>query len=224
MNNKWQDQTIGQTVARLPAAAELFKANRIDFCCGGDRLLGAVLREQNIPDEAIYPRLDELAENLRQTADQKNFTTMATDELTNYIEASHHAYMHEALPQISEILAVVLKAHGRSHPDLFKLHGLYGQLRTDLEQHLIKEETLLFPMLDEADPADSAAIAALTLEIKNEHEAAGKLLKAMRLIAADYIAPPDACPTYQRLLDGLAEMEGDLFQHIHLENNILFNK
>lgn len=224
MNNNWSEQTIGQTVARLPAAAELFKANRIDFCCGGDRLLGTVLREQNIPEETIYPRLDELAENLRQTADQKNFTTMAADELTNYIEASHHAYMHEALPQIGEIMAVVLKAHGRSHPDLFKLHGLYGQLRTELEQHLIKEETLLFPMLDEADPADSAAIADLISELRQEHEAAGKVLKAMRLIAADYVAPPDACPTYQRLLDGLAEMESDLFQHIHLENNILFNK
>ena len=32
MNNTWNNQAIGAIVTHLPAAAELFKASRIDFC------------------------------------------------------------------------------------------------------------------------------------------------------------------------------------------------
>ena len=35
--------------------------------------------------------------------------------------------------------------------------------------------------------------------------------------------PPDwACNTYRAMLDALAHLEGDLHQHVHKENNILF--
>jgi len=34
--------------------------------------------------------------------------------------------------------------------------------------------------------------------------------------------PPHACDTYRALYAGLQELERDLHQHIHLENNILF--
>ena len=218
--NNWQEQSIGSIVTKLPAAADLFKARGVDFCCGGHRLLGLVLREQNLDETEIAAKLDEIETAARQTAGRNDFTTMQPSELTSYIEARHHTYLNEALPQLGEILGVVLKAHGRNHPELFKLYGLYGQLRTDLEQHLIKEETLLFPLLDDGQAADSEAIR-LADEIKNEHEGAGQLLKAMRHLTNDYTVPDDACTTFVRLYNGLVEMESDIFQHIHLENNIL---
>lgn len=33
-----------------------------------------------------------------------------------------------------------------------------------------------------------------------------------------------ACNTYRAMLDGLRQLEGDLHQHIHKENNVLFPK
>jgi regulator of cell morphogenesis and NO signaling len=122
-----------------------------------------------------------------------------------------------ALPQISELFGSVLKAHGRNHPELFKVHGLFGALRTDLEQHLIKEETTLFPALSEGNHG----VSDLAREIKDEHENAGKILKELRGITNNYTVPPDGCPTFKRLYRSLEEMESDLFLHIHLENNIL---
>ena len=44
----------------------------------------------------------------------------------------------------------------------------------------------------------------------------------MRTITGNYEPPADACNTYRALFDGLKELEADLHQHIHLENNILF--
>jgi regulator of cell morphogenesis and NO signaling len=56
----------------------------------------------------------------------------------------------------------------------------------------------------------------------HEHDNAGSALEAMRASTGDYTLPADACNTYRALFTGLQEMEADLHQHIHLENNILF--
>ncbi len=55
-----------------------------------------------------------------------------------------------------------------------------------------------------------------------EHEAAGEALETLRKTAGDYQLPDDACISYQALYQALEIFEGDLHQHIHLENNILF--
>ncbi len=221
MKNNWNQQPIGSIVARIPTAAAYFRTNKIDFCCGGHRPLGEVLAELGLDDQSIGNALDELEAAAQLTAGQTDFTAMDAADLADYIEVKHHSYLKQALPELSEIMTVVLKAHGAHHPDLFKLHGLYSQLRADLEQHLVKEEVMLFPLIEADNAADQAEQDDLTRQIKAEHEAAGALLKTMRRLANDYVAPQDACPTYRRLLAGLVELEGDLFQHIHLENNIL---
>lgn len=55
-----------------------------------------------------------------------------------------------------------------------------------------------------------------------EHDTAGDLLRRMREASADYAVPGDACISYRTLYQALEELERDLHQHIHLENNILF--
>lgn len=218
MKTNWIENTVGEVVAHLPQAAELFQARRIDFCCGGHRRLGDVLREQGIDAGEIEAALDQLFALQQQLITSTDFLHMTTDDLTNYIEERHHAYLREALPHIGEVFTTVLKAHGARHPVLFELHGLFGKLRTDLEQHLIKEEVSLFPELGQRHEAGVADLAAV---IVAEHEAAGVVLKRMRALSDDYRAPQDVCGTYRYLYEKLAELEGDLFQHIHLENNIL---
>ena len=55
-----------------------------------------------------------------------------------------------------------------------------------------------------------------------EHDAAGYILGRMREASSDYAVPADGCISYRTLYSALAELEVDLHQHIHLENNILF--
>ena len=61
-------------------------------------------------------------------------------------------------------------------------------------------------------------------ETENEHDSAGDILKELRKITHDYSVPKDGCSTYFKTFDKLQELEADLFQHIHLENNILFKR
>jgi len=55
-----------------------------------------------------------------------------------------------------------------------------------------------------------------------EHEAAGHHLARIRELTDDFRVPEAACNGWRALLEGLADMDAHLRQHIHLENNILF--
>ena len=55
-----------------------------------------------------------------------------------------------------------------------------------------------------------------------EHDTDGERLRKLREISNDYTLPADACPSFTALYAGLEDLERDLHQHIHLENNVLF--
>ncbi len=61
-------------------------------------------------------------------------------------------------------------------------------------------------------------------QMEFEHDNAGAMLKEIRLATDDYHLPEDACASFAALYEGLAALEADLHEHIHLENNILFPK
>jgi regulator of cell morphogenesis and NO signaling len=98
----------------------------------------------------------------------------------------------------------------------------------ELEQHLITEEEIVFPLIKEAEQReDQAALSNATErieEVEADHIAVGDLLKEMRQITDNYRLPEGACRTYTLTFQKLEEMEADLFQHIHLENNVLFRR
>lgn len=224
---RYQDKnaTIGEVVVELPKATEIFKNYGIDFCCGGHRNLRSVAEEQGIDQEKLFKDLDIAYEERKESygSQKDNFESMSPVVLSTYIEDTHHGYLRKALPETAELLATILRVHGKNHPELFEAYKLFGQLKTDLEQHLLKEETMLFPDFEDAS-ANEKAIAELTKTIISEHEAAGDLLVKLREATEDYTLPEDACGTFARTYEMLEEIESDLHQHIHLENNILLKE
>jgi regulator of cell morphogenesis and NO signaling len=96
----------------------------------------------------------------------------------------------------------------------------------ELEAHLIEEETIQYPAIKEYLRSNSEADLDKAINIINqlqdEHTGAGNILKELREITNDYEVPANACTTYRLTYFKLQEMEADIFQHIHLESNILF--
>jgi regulator of cell morphogenesis and NO signaling len=143
--------------------------------------------------------------------------------------------MREQLPRLQDLLAKVLKAHGPKHGTMLNpLQGTYNSLRQEIEQHLMKEEQVLFPYIRQIDEAASRGKPAPEMhcgsvqnpirQMEHEHDNAGNALSRMRQLTDNYTLPGDACNTFRALYDGLQALEDDLHQHIHLENNILFPK
>ena len=69
---------------------------------------------------------------------------------------------------------------------------------------------------------DSDQRLAGILELEDEHDTAGDIIKELRELTDDYQLPEDACNSFKLTYQLLQDLEADLFQHIHLENNILF--
>lgn len=214
--------TIGQIAAVLPQALDYFNDLGIDYCCGGNRKLLDVLKEKRLNEDAVINELIKLEEQAKSLTVTKNFLHMSSYDLCDYIVNVHHAYLYKTLPEISEIIPAVMRAHGEHHPELFEVGTLFGTLRGDLEQHLIKEELFLFPALKQLTGEDK--IISLSTDIISEHEGAGEILHKLEDITNDFKPPSDACKTYIKLYGLLSEMNNDIHRHIHLENNILLRE
>ena len=210
--------TVGEMAAEEPKAIEIFKELGIDFCCGGGISLSDALREKGVSPEQFAERLEKLKAGSGHNR-EINFQDMKPASLADYIVVTHHEYLRKALPETYALFLKVLRVHGAHHPELYPAFKLFGNLKTELEQHLIREETILFPEIAELN---EEKVQKLAKEIKEEHESAGELLDQLQAVTNNYALPSDACASFTNLYASLKEIEDDIHQHIHLENNILF--
>ncbi|HEX7057712.1 MAG TPA: iron-sulfur cluster repair di-iron protein [Bacilli bacterium] len=218
---------IGDIVAKLPKASEVFKKYRIDFCCGGGKLVSEAARENGLNEREIVDDLNRLAADvLASSQEYTSWVNAPYDKLVDHIVNTHHAYLYTHFAPIGEYVTKILRVHGAHHPELAEVHKLYHNLKTELEQHMIQEETVTFPLIKDfaANPSPELAKQALDTvgDLENDHDEAGQLLKKLRKVTNDFTTPPDGCTTYQATYRMLEEMESDIFEHISLENNILF--
>jgi len=112
-----------------------------------------------------------------------------------------------------------------------QLRETFQGLAQELTSHLMKEEMVLFRTLkgwrsrspEGAHPSGAVRHRANPVAMmEHEHDSAGNALRTLRATSHGYTVPPDGCTSFQALYKALAELEADLHQHIHLENNILF--
>ncbi|PDZ11088.1 iron-sulfur cluster repair di-iron protein [Bacillus pseudomycoides] len=222
-----EDSVIGDIVTQFPKASDLFKSYRIDFCCGGNRPIIDAINERNLSSEEILTKLNTLYHETKQLNESEiDWKTASYSELIDYIVNKHHRYLNEELPLLSPYVTKVLRVHGAGQPHLAQIHKLFHELKTELEQHLIKEETEDFPLIlaFEQNPTDEnyMKLRKVVDESENEHNHAGDIIKELRKVTNDFTPPVGACGTYRLVYQRLEALESDLFEHIHLENNVLF--
>ncbi|SER68440.1 iron-sulfur cluster repair di-iron protein [Salisediminibacterium halotolerans] len=224
----YKNQMVKDIVLEVPGSDELFKQNRIDFCCGGNRPLEEAVKEKGLNQAEIDAELDRIAEQTQVRKDFVDFQwqDLRSEKLIDHIVYHHHAFLQKDLPELEFYVTKIARVHGGDQPFLIELHNRFMNLKEELTDHLKKEEEILFPAIIEfeekrSDEALTKAAARLD-ELESEHSGAGELLHSMRALTSDYSAPETACTTFRMTFNRLEQLESDLFQHIHLENNILF--
>lgn len=225
------NQTISEIAAHSLDAVRVFERLGIDYCCGGKRPVEAACKEFGLDSAAVISELD-LAMAGRPP-EETDWSKAPLHHLIGHIVGTHHDYLRLELPRLSQRLEKVMRVYGgKDQATLAPLPALFGGLRSELEMHMRKEETVLFPFIERTEaavdaglPAPAAPFGSVANPIammEHEHDSVGVALKSMRAATNDYAVPDYACVTYRSLLEGLRELEQDLHLHIHLENNILF--
>jgi regulator of cell morphogenesis and NO signaling len=210
-------------------AIKTFKSFGIDFCCGGKKSLSLVCSQKGLDPYKIFDQLNQPSAH-EPLPIQKNWDSLSLPELVENILVNHHFHMREVLPELTQTMKKVLKAHGLGHPELQQLSKTLQALRDDLEPHMLREEAILFPIIQKLGNGNSASEKVLRqirkpIQVMTEqHEDLGNLLKTMRELTNNYFVPDDACNTFIYLYKELEALENDLFIHTHKENNILFPK
>lgn len=228
MKERLESATVGDIVAGDFRAAGVFEQFGIDFCCGGRRSVADACRAASADPAALIRALEALPP---RGADD-DVTRWPLDRLIDHIIARHHAYVRSAMPAIARHLEKLQEAHGARHPELARIAAAFERVSVDLEQHLLKEEQVVFPYIrDLVDHAWQPCGVLLspfgTVEnpirmLEREHREAADELRIIRELTAGYATPEDGCTTYTVCMAELDQFERDLHRHVHLENNVLF--
>ncbi|HAQ06429.1 MAG TPA: iron-sulfur cluster repair di-iron protein [Bacillus bacterium] len=227
MNMPFNENSLVKDIVNLfPQSSDLFKRNRLDFCCGGNRPLAEAADDQNLDVPAIMAELKELYKKHNGNAeDMEVWTQTGSSELIEHIKNKYHRELEEELTMLSPYVTKVSKVHGDRHAELIRVYELFYELKKDLLEHTAKEEATVFPLLLQLDSVDGEQrneILAEITELEKEHDHAGSILKELREITSDFTPPLDACGTYRLVYKRLETLEAHTFMHVHLENNILF--
>ena len=211
--------TLGSITAEYPEAYRVFLKHGIDFCCGGSRSLEAASDDAGVPADQL---LDEILHESVSVEGEELWTGGETHELIAHIVDRYHRPLRVYLERLDMLSEKVLKAHFENHGStLSRLREVILEFRSELLNHMEKEERILFPMI----------LSGRTVQIGHpirimeiEHEDAAKKLSQIRRLTNNFTLPGDACDSFKAYWQELETVDRELRFHIHLENNILFSE
>jgi len=224
--------TVGAIAASDQRKAHVFLKMGIDFCCHGNKTLDEACRDAHLNPDEVRKALKEV-ERLPEDRLHR-FHEWELDFLCDYIVNVHHRYVSEVSPVLRELSEKVALRHGNNHPELLSISQHVAALTSEMLSHQIKEERILFPFIKEMvksarehKPFQHPPFGTIENPVQMmmmDHDETAKLMKAIHDASNGYQVPEDGCESYRLLYQKLDEFENDLYQHIHLENNILFPK
>jgi regulator of cell morphogenesis and NO signaling len=204
---------VGDIASDLPGAAEVFRQHGISFCCGGTLSIAEAAAKQGLAAKALLDELRALVAAAGRDAPQE--TLPLIDHILTRYHDTHRTEMDWLIP-----LAQKVETVHSDHDDA--PHGLTEallELRDELENHMTKEEQVLFPMMKQGGhPMIQHPISAM----RHEHEQAANLLRGIEHATHGLVLPEGACRSWTALYTGLAKFTDDLVTHMHLENTVLF--
>lgn len=163
---------------------------------------------------------------------EHSLDTASPVALIEYILRRYH------LPLPGQVAALVQKTQTlQKSPDepsslLQQVGRLLAELWVELEPHLLKEERVLFPMIESVVVAKDSGRPMLPSPgqlahgpirvMRMEHDRADEILRALSEVTTNYQASEGSSAPLRELLDGLRLLDDELREHIRIENDLLF--
>ncbi|MCC6305803.1 MAG: iron-sulfur cluster repair di-iron protein [Rhodobacteraceae bacterium] len=204
---------VGDLAAGLPGAAGLFRRHGIGFCCDGERTVGESAAARGLDPEGLLGELRALGAAAATAAPEP--TAALIEHILERYHATHRAELEELIP----LAARVEEVHA-GHPGVpAGMAELLDALLAEMDEHMTKEEHVLFPMmLGGGHPMIGQPIAMM----RHDHDGHAEQLRALEELTGGFAPPEGACRSWRALYTGAARFADDLVRHMHLENEVLF--
>ncbi|WP_196140911.1 iron-sulfur cluster repair protein YtfE [Aliikangiella sp. G2MR2-5] len=212
------DWPVGKIATEVPGATAVFFKNRINFCCDGKKILSDVIERKSLDKQPILQALQALSQRKEE---QLSLEELTNQQVIGYVLQRFHEVHRDQLNELQRLAQRVETVHGKHPLCPTGLAQLLANMEAELEQHMRKEESILFPLLAN----NSAPMARGPISVmRAEHDDHLANIETIYELTNDVTPHEDACNTWRALYLGLQEFISDLNQHIHIENNILFNR
>ncbi len=164
-----------------------------------------------------------------------NWDNAPLSALMDHIVETHHAFCRRELPRLDALLKAAVEKHGRRHPELRHIHGLFSKVSRDLHMHLLKEEETLFPYVAQLEesvrqnlPVSWPRFGSLESPVRllvEDHDQTDEELKLIRRLSNNFTPPSGMAEEDAEcavLFDALKAFDRDMQEHIRAENDLLF--
>lgn len=208
--------TLVDFACTIPNGVRILMKTEADLLLNGSDTLLKQFNHQNTNLESVISNHEIDLNNLKNCIDWRK---AEPSQLVQHIITNFHESHRNLLPQLIELSSKVEEVHS-SHEKC--PNGLKKQLEKmyhELKDHMLKEEHILFPLISNGSKHMASAPIYV---MQQEHLSHIDELFALSNIAYQFVAPNDACNSWRLLYQLLGDFYADLYEHIHLENNILF--
>lgn len=221
-----REKRVRDIILDNAAAASVLFHFGIDYCNENKSLealcsqYGADVEqvEQQLQNILVYPGI--------------RFSAWPLDLLLDYILKYHHRIGRQRGAELLRQITQVRECYGKYFPDLQEIYEQVVQSLSDLEIHFSKEENVLFPYLYELVEAAQhnrrlgamhcGTICNPIRVMLMEHEGERQRYMSLRTLTRGFSVPNGVGEDYARMMFLLREFVESLFEHIFLENNLLF--
>lgn len=219
MNTPLQpDSTLADLAVAFPAASRVFRRHGLDYCCHGRRPVTEACAERGLDAGAL---LSEISAEAGPTGGAARWLDLSLPEIVDGIVSWYHARLRDELPLLLQMARKVEAVHAEKESVPRGLAAHLEALSRTLLDHLEKEEEGLFPVLLSGR---TGAPAVTIVALEREHEDVALALQETRRLTTNLVPPAEACTTWRALYLRLDELEAELMEHVHLENNVLFRR
>lgn len=221
MNFLNENASVGSLVKDSPEYARVFEKLGLDYCCKGKSTLKEACDAERLD-------VDEVIEALRLVPAFNalfDWDQMTIEEVADYIVETYHNYLRQELPRITQLVEKVNMKHGQRHPYIADLKNAFEKMRNSLFAHMEEEERVVFPLmiaLTISKESHQEEVKKHLDSLDKDHLEIKEGLERIKELTNGYNPPINACITHIVMLNSLKQLDQNLHEHIHKENQILF--
>jgi regulator of cell morphogenesis and NO signaling len=156
---------------------------------------------------------------LAGTTPDSRLLAMNIPSLIDHILARYHEMHRQELPGIIALARKVETVHRNMPEAPLGLADTLERLSEELDEHMRKEELVLFPAMREGiQDGFSDPISVM----RNDHENHARTVQVMEKLTGGFAVPDGACNSWRSLYAATEKLCADLLEHIQVENYVLF--
>jgi regulator of cell morphogenesis and NO signaling len=213
------DSTLPLAVIAIhnPGAIDIFNRFNLDYYCNGKQSLSDACRHQSVDAGEVRKHIDELYEFR-----SGNIASLDAPLLSSLL-LSHYTDFDRPIAQIEELLDMAYANYVED--DDVRLRDLIQSLnflKSEILDHNLTENTLLLESATHQNPK-TASLTQLD-ELLTEHHSIGDRIRELRSITLNYSMTHFHSPFAEVLGILLQQLDKDITQRLHIENNMLFPK